>query len=199
MESGQVDQPWFVHSWLFQVMFLHFTCQQTASESVLGHWGKTDWTELLWDSSYCPSWRCSWHLPFYCLWLQLRCQYLWHSKNNGLSMSMTLPKYIFSLIASLSLFSPLGGNPSSPTELCRSAMPGSIASSSSSKDVTLLPQILSWNTDTCEVWEQNLQVKTVNLFSTWSNFEYFLYWSYCLLSKYLCTLIRTSVINQETK
>lgn len=110
------------------------------------------------------------------------------------SASMTFPKQ--------QTVSPIGCIPSSLTELCRSAMPGSFLPSSSSRGNTFLPQSLLWDTGTWEVWVQSLQVKTINIYSLHrisGSLEYFLYWSYGLLSKYLCIVMRTSVIKQEMK
>ena len=138
--------------------------------------------------SSCPSWRWTWHLSFTV-----------HVSVLSLHDLSKILEYLL-LMTLASTFSPLGYIPFSPTGLRRSVVPGSLSPYSSTRGNTLLP-VLSHETQ-AQVWGQNLWLKTVNLYFLHRhsrNLDYLLHQSYCLISKCLCMVIRTSVIKQETK
>lgn len=111
--------------------------------TVINNEGNIEWFIFhIWKSlSCCPSWRWSQHLPFTVCVSILD----WFLLMSWQVCSALLDAWILS----------------SPTELCRSAMPGSLTLSSSARGNTLLPQTLLWDRGRSrrhwEVWWQNLQ------------------------------------------
>lgn len=146
--------PFYVFVFFFLVFFEGKMIGNVVIIIVINDYRNIEWFFFhFWKFlSSCPSWRRSRYLPF--------------TVHGSVLCLHDLPKILdcFLLMTSASSFSPLGCLPSSPMELCRSSVPVSLTPSSSSRGHTLLPQTLLWDTGTWEVWGQNLQAKTVNLY-----------------------------------